>query len=119
MGQLILSCAKTGRSFKSGFQVSRDDLGYAPPKWRARMMCGVCHRVHEFNFAEAKVCECPTTVAGGMATVKGASLPFALRPLPREAASGHDARSSKPRYSSASCFVERSAKLFEECASRF
>ena len=27
-----------------------------------------------------------TTVAAGMATVKGASLPFALRPLPREAA---------------------------------
>jgi hypothetical protein len=59
MSQLILSCAKTGRSFKSGFQVSRDDLGYAPPKWTARMMCGVCHRVHEFNFAEARVCECP------------------------------------------------------------
>jgi hypothetical protein len=58
MGQLILSCAKTGRAFKSGFQISRTELGYVPPKWTARMMCGVCHRVHEFKFAEARVCEC-------------------------------------------------------------
>jgi hypothetical protein len=57
MGQLILSCTKMGRSFKSGFQVSRDDLGYAPPKWTARMLCGVFHRVHEFDFAAARVCE--------------------------------------------------------------
>jgi hypothetical protein len=57
MGQLILSCTKTGKAFKSGFQTSRTDLGYVPPKWTARMMCGVCHRVHEFNFAEARVCE--------------------------------------------------------------
>jgi hypothetical protein len=58
MGQLVLSCTKTGRAFQSGFEASRDDLGYVPPKWTARMMCGVCHHVHEFNFAEAQVCEC-------------------------------------------------------------
>jgi hypothetical protein len=58
MGQLILSCAKTGQTFKSGFQARRDDLGYVPPKWKATLLCAICHRVHEFNFAEARVCEC-------------------------------------------------------------
>jgi hypothetical protein len=59
MGQLILSCVKTGRLFKSGFQVNRDDIRYMPPKWMAQMACGICHRVHEFNLAEARVCDCP------------------------------------------------------------
>jgi hypothetical protein len=59
MGQLILSCVKTGRTFKSGFQASRTDLGYVPPKWKATLLCAICYRVHEFNFAEARVCECP------------------------------------------------------------
>jgi hypothetical protein len=58
MGQLILSCAKTGRAFKSGFRATRADLGYVPPKWKATLLCAVCHRVHEFNFAEAQLCEC-------------------------------------------------------------
>ena len=59
MGQLILSCAKTGRAFKSGFRAIRADLGYVPPKWKATLLCPMCNRVHEFNFAEARVCECP------------------------------------------------------------
>lgn len=58
LGQLILSCAKTGRFFRSGFQVSRDDIRHVPPKWMTQMACGVCHRVHEFNLAEARICEC-------------------------------------------------------------
>jgi len=58
MGQLILSCTKTGRAFKSGFRATRTDLGYVPPKWKATLLCAICHRVHEFNFAEARVCEC-------------------------------------------------------------
>jgi hypothetical protein len=59
MGHLILSCAKTGRAFKSGFEASQDDLSYVPPKWKATLLCAICHRAHEFNFAEARVCECP------------------------------------------------------------
>ena len=59
MSQLVLSCAKTGRAFKSGFRVTRDDLRRVPPKWKATLLCPICHRVHEFNFAEARVCECP------------------------------------------------------------
>jgi hypothetical protein len=55
MGQLILSCAKTGRAFKSGFRATRDDLGYVPPKWKATLLCPICHHVHEFNFAAARV----------------------------------------------------------------
>jgi len=58
MGQLILACAKTGRAFQSGFRATRADLGYRPPKWKATLLCPICHRVHEFNFAEARVCEC-------------------------------------------------------------
>jgi hypothetical protein len=57
MGQLILSCAKTGRAFKSDFRATRADLGYVPPKWKATLLCAICHRVHEFNFAEARICE--------------------------------------------------------------
>jgi hypothetical protein len=57
MGQLILSCAKTGRAFKSGFRATRADLGYVPPKWKATLLCAICHHVHEFNFAEARICE--------------------------------------------------------------
>jgi hypothetical protein len=57
MGQLILSCAKTGRAFKSGFQATCADLGYVPPKWKATLLCPICHHVHEFNFAEARICE--------------------------------------------------------------
>jgi hypothetical protein len=59
MGQLVLACAKTGRTFKSDFTASRTDLGYVPPKWKATLLCAICHRVHEFNFADARVCECP------------------------------------------------------------
>ena len=86
MGQLILSCPKTGRPFKSGFQVSRDDLGYVPPKWTARMMCGVCHRVHQFNFAEARVCECPDDCCRAYGDCQKCE--FAVLP-PRGAAHGH------------------------------
>jgi hypothetical protein len=57
MSQLILSCAKTGRAFKSGFRATRADLGYVPPKWKATLLCAICHHVHEFNFAEARICE--------------------------------------------------------------
>jgi hypothetical protein len=57
MGRLILSCCKTGKAFKSGFQASRDHLHYSPRKWKATLLCAICHRVHEFNFAEARVCE--------------------------------------------------------------
>jgi hypothetical protein len=48
---------RPGRS--AYFQASHDDLGYVPPKWKATLLCAICHRVHEFNFAEARVCECP------------------------------------------------------------
>jgi hypothetical protein len=59
MGHLVLSCVKTGRAFKSGFQASRSDLRHVPPKLKATLLCAICHGVHEFNFAEARVCECP------------------------------------------------------------
>jgi hypothetical protein len=59
MGHLILSCAKTGRAFKSSFQASSDDLRHVPPKLKATLLCAICHHVHEFNFAEGWVCECP------------------------------------------------------------
>jgi hypothetical protein len=59
LGQLILSCPRTGRFVRSGFQVSRDDIRYVPPKWMVQMACEVCHWVHEFNLAEARICDCP------------------------------------------------------------
>ena len=59
MSELILSCAKTGRAFKSGFQVTQDDLRFVPPKWTARLHCVFCHHIHEFEFVEARICECP------------------------------------------------------------
>jgi hypothetical protein len=59
MSQLILSCAKTGRAFKSDFRATSDDLRHVPPKWKATLLCAICHHVHEFNFAEARVCERP------------------------------------------------------------
>jgi len=57
MGQLVLSCRKTGQAFKSGFQASRADLSYVPSQWKATLLCPICHRVHEFNFADARACE--------------------------------------------------------------
>jgi hypothetical protein len=59
MSQLILSCTKTGHAFKSSFRVNGDDLRYVPPKLKATLLCAICHHVHEFNFAEARVCKCP------------------------------------------------------------
>jgi hypothetical protein len=59
MSQLILSCEKTGRAFNSGFQVTLDDLRFVPPNWTANFFCRMCGKVHEFQFAEARVCECP------------------------------------------------------------
>jgi DNA-binding CsgD family transcriptional regulator len=46
MSQLILSCAKTGRAFNSGFRADRDDLRFVLPKWTAQFLCGVCRRIH-------------------------------------------------------------------------
>jgi hypothetical protein len=59
MSYLILSCTKTGRAFKSGFPASRDDLDFMPPKLTARFHCGPCGKIHEFEFAAARVCDCP------------------------------------------------------------
>jgi hypothetical protein len=59
MSQLILSCAKTGRAFNSGFRAHRDDLRFVPPKWTAQFLCGICRHVHEFEFAQARLCDCP------------------------------------------------------------
>jgi hypothetical protein len=58
MAQLILHCGKTDRAFKTDFQ-ARADLGNVPRKWKATLLCAMCHRVHEFDFAAARVCECP------------------------------------------------------------
>jgi hypothetical protein len=43
----------------SGFQATRDDLRFVPPKWTAKFFCRICAKVHDFDFAEARVCECP------------------------------------------------------------
>jgi hypothetical protein len=59
MSQLILSCVKTGRAFKSSFSADREDLRFVPPKWTARFLCGICRHVHEFEFAQAQLCDCP------------------------------------------------------------
>jgi hypothetical protein len=88
MGQLILSCAKTARSFKSGFQASRDDLRHVPPKWMAQMMCGVCHRIHEFNLAEARVCECPDDRCRLYADCHNCEFALRIATAPREAGAG-------------------------------
>jgi hypothetical protein len=58
MSQLILSCEKTGRAFNSGFEVTDDDLRFVPPNWTARFFCRSCAKVHDFNLAKARVCEC-------------------------------------------------------------
>lgn len=59
MGQLILSCGNMGRTFNSGFQATSDDLRFVPPKWTAKFFCRICAKVHDFDFAEAGICECP------------------------------------------------------------
>jgi hypothetical protein len=58
MSQLILSCGNTGRTFNSGFQATSDDLRFVPPKWTAKFFCRICAKVHDFDFAEAGICEC-------------------------------------------------------------
>jgi hypothetical protein len=30
-----------------------------PPKWTAKFFCRICAKIHDFDFAEARVCECP------------------------------------------------------------
>jgi len=57
--QLILSCQKTGQVFNSGFEATADDLRFVPPKWTAKFFCRICAKVHDFDFAEARICECP------------------------------------------------------------
>ena len=59
MSQLILSCAKTGLLFKSGFPVSRDDMRFLPQKLTGRFYCRPCGKVHQFDFATARACDCP------------------------------------------------------------
>ncbi len=39
MSDLILSCTKTGRLFKSGYPVSRDDMRFLPAKLTASFYC--------------------------------------------------------------------------------
>jgi hypothetical protein len=59
MSQLILACAKTGRAFKSGFRVHGDDLRFMPLKWTAPFLCGICRHIHDFEFAQARLSDCP------------------------------------------------------------
>ena len=59
MSHLILACAKTGRAFKSGFHVHGDELRLVPLKWTAQFLCGICRHVHEFEFAQARLSDCP------------------------------------------------------------
>ena len=59
MSELILGCTKTGQAFKSGFRVHRDDLRLVPLKWTAQFLCGICRRVHGFEFAQARLSDCP------------------------------------------------------------
>jgi len=54
MSQLILACAKTGRAFKSGFRVHRDDLRFVPLTWTAPFLCGICRHIHDFVGTWAK-----------------------------------------------------------------
>jgi hypothetical protein len=58
MSELIATCAKTGRAFNTGFQVSLDDLHSLQPQSGAQMFCQICHVVHEFELATAGVCTC-------------------------------------------------------------
>ncbi len=59
MSDLILSCTKTGRLFKSGYPVSRDDMRFLPAKLTASFYCPPCGEAHEFDFAKARACDCP------------------------------------------------------------
>ena len=59
MSEVILSCLATGRAFNSGFEATRDDLRLIPPKSKIRIRCGICGETHEFDFAAARICECP------------------------------------------------------------
>jgi len=60
MSELIFTCAWTGRAFNSGFKATRDDLQFAPPTLKTRLLCRICAVTHDFDFAAARVCECPT-----------------------------------------------------------
>jgi len=53
MGELIFSCATTGRSINSGFQTTRDELHLIAVGKKLRLRCRVCGKVHEFDFAAA------------------------------------------------------------------
>jgi hypothetical protein len=59
MSEVIFSCLVTGRAFNSGFVATRNDLRFMPPKSKIRLRCGICGETHEFDFAAARICECP------------------------------------------------------------
>ena len=58
MSELIVTCAKTGRAFNTGFKFSLDDLRSRRPQSGAQMFCRICNAVHDFEFAAASVCTC-------------------------------------------------------------
>ena len=53
MGELIFSCATTGRSINSGFQTTRDEFRLIPVGKKLRLRCRICGEVHKFDFAAA------------------------------------------------------------------
>jgi hypothetical protein len=59
MNCVIFSCTKTGRAFNSGLHADPDDMRFVPPQWKTWLLCRVCCRIHEFEFAGARVCKCP------------------------------------------------------------
>jgi len=59
MGEIVFTCARTGRAFSSGFEATCEDLQFAPPQWKVRLFCRICYVTHEFDFATAYICDCP------------------------------------------------------------
>jgi len=53
MGELIFSCATTGRSINSGFQTTHDEFHLIPVGKKLRLRCRVCGEVHKFDLAAA------------------------------------------------------------------
>lgn len=56
MGRVIFRCPQTDQEFDSGFQASPGDIRLLPTGAKINLRCSICGVKHEFQFADARVC---------------------------------------------------------------
>jgi hypothetical protein len=57
MGRVIFRCPQTDQEFDSGFQASPGDIRLLPTGAKINLRCRICGVKHEFQFADARVCD--------------------------------------------------------------